>query len=47
MILEDTHKEIQRLRDINNRLGSENAHIRKENDQAMQESYDLRKENDY
>lgn len=47
MILEDTHKEIQRLRDINGRVAQDNAILRKENDQTLQEAYDLRKENEF
>ena len=32
MILEDSHKEIARMRDINGRIAAENNHLRKEND---------------
>jgi len=47
IILEDTHKEIQRMRDICARISADNTLLRKEIDQCLQECYDLRKENDF
>lgn len=47
LALEDTERELGRVRDENARLGSENAALRRDNERVAAENYDLRKEVDF
>ncbi len=42
--LEDTERELARVRDSNAKASSENAALRRDNERVAAENYDLRKE---
>lgn len=45
--LQDTERELARVRDANSRLAADNAAIRRDNERVAGENYDLRKEVDF
>ena len=47
LLLEDTQKEIMRMKDNNARVSGDNALLRRDIDKLQAESYDIRKEVDY
>ena len=47
MALEDTERELARIRDENSKLSTENAALRRDNERVAAENYDLRKEVDF
>jgi chromosome segregation ATPase len=47
LALEDTEKELARVRDQNAKLAQHNAAMRRDNDKSTAENYDLRKEIDF
>ena len=42
--MEDTERELARVRDSNAKVASENAALRRDNERVAAENYDLRKE---
>lgn len=47
MALEDTERELGRVREENSKLSNENAALRRDNERVAAENYDLRKEVDF
>ena len=47
MALEDTERELARVRDENSKLSTENAALRRDNERVAAENFDLRKEVDF
>jgi hypothetical protein len=44
VVLEDTERELARVRDSNAKVATENAALRRDNERVAAENYDLRKE---
>lgn len=47
ILLDDVQAEIARVKDLNNRSGTESSILRRDIDKQLAEIYDLRKEIDY
>ena len=47
LALEDTERELNRIREDNSKLSTENAALRRDNERVAAENYDLRKEVDF
>jgi chromosome segregation ATPase len=47
LLLEDSDKEIARVKDNNSRIATDNSILRRDIDKVSNEAYDLRKEGDY
>lgn len=47
MALEDTERELGRVREENSKLSTENGALRRDNERVAAENYDLRKEVDF
>ena len=47
LALEDTERELARVREENSKLSTENGALRRDNERVAAENYDLRKEVDF